>query len=88
MQGTEVAIIGSACVSTKDQSLDDQLDSLKAAGAERVEVPRMRGAKLRSLPEIANLFCASIKTIRCTWYEKRKPGAVAPGFDVVLCQAC
>jgi len=47
--------IGYARVSTTDQNLDRQLDSLKAAGAERILTEKVSGAK-KDRPELQNLL--------------------------------
>lgn len=52
-------IFGYARVPTVDQNLDSQRDALTHAGAER-----MRDQDRRPLPEIAELFKVSVKTIR------------------------
>ena len=48
-------IIGYARVSTDDQSLDGQLDALKAAGAERIFADKITGTA-RSRPELDRLL--------------------------------
>jgi DNA invertase Pin-like site-specific DNA recombinase len=48
-------IIGYARVSTEDQSLDGQLDALKAAGAERIFADKITGTA-RSRPELDRLL--------------------------------
>lgn len=48
-------IIGYARVSTDDQSLDSQLDALKAAGAERIFADKITGTA-RSRPELDRLL--------------------------------
>jgi len=48
-------IIGYARVSTEDQSLDGQLDALKAAGAERIFADKITGTS-RSRPELDRLL--------------------------------
>ena len=48
-------IIGYARVSTEDQSLDGQIDALKAAGAERIFADKITGTA-RSRPELNRLL--------------------------------
>lgn len=48
-------IIGYARVSTEDQSLDGQLDALKAAGAERIFADKITGT-VRNRPELDRLL--------------------------------